>query len=265
MIIDAHAHIASWPTLKESENRILESMKTYHIAFSLISDCDCSEYPSVGGPDAHQVSQEVGLLTTLRFVKQHPDILGAAVWINPHNETVTPRLDKLIQNNRKYIFALKFHPYESHLKVTNKKLIPYLNLARKYNLPILVHTAKDKYSDISFLADLALKNPDLTFIAAHLQLCSDNSEGISALKRAPNLYADTAWVPMKNAKKVLLGIGENRIMFGSDNPIDGVDTLNNPMYQDYFHNRSKLRGHLYHNLMYKNAISIYKLHIKIKD
>jgi hypothetical protein len=37
-------------------------------------------------------------------------------------------------------------------------------------------------------------------------------------------------------------------MFGSDNPIDGLDTLGNPIYEAYLRNKVKLPGRLYHNL-----------------
>jgi predicted TIM-barrel fold metal-dependent hydrolase len=258
MIVDAHAHIATWGTLKECKDTLLESMEKYAIGFSLVSDCDCSEYPTVGDKDV-RISQIEGLKKVIAFAKRYPNKIGAAFWINPHNEKVTPELYKLIEKNRKYIFAIKFHPFESHLKISSPKLKPYLELARHFNLPLMVHTAADNYSDIAMLADVAIKNPDLVFVAAHLQLCSDNKDGYRALKKAPNLYADTAWVTMGHAKKVLTEIGEDRIMFGSDNPIDGIDTLGNPMYEAYFHNKCKLPGRLYHNLMYRNAIKIYHL------
>jgi predicted TIM-barrel fold metal-dependent hydrolase len=262
MIIDTHAHIAHWPTIKASENEILESQEKYHVAFTLVSDCDCAEYPSIEKYGLHKVSQEIGLRRVLEFVKKYPERLGAMVWVNPHNETVTPELEKMIEDNRSYIYGLKFHPWESHLRMTSKKLEPYIDLARKFDLPFQVHTAQDKYSDVAYVGMVAEKNPDLKFIAAHMQLLSDNKAALIVLKKHPNVYGDTAWVDMKIAKKVLVEIGEERIVFGTDNPIDGVDTLNNPMYQSYYKNKVKLPGHLYHNLMYRNAINLFKIPVK---
>ena len=48
-------------------------------------------------------------------------------------------------------------------------------------------------------------------------------------------------------------------MFGSDNPIDGLDTLGNPLYEAYLRNKVKLPGRLYHNLMYRNAQKLFKI------
>ena len=55
---------------------------------------------------------------------------------------------------------------------------------------------------------------------------------------------------------------EKALMFGSDNPIDGLDTLGNPMYEAYLRNKVKLPGRLYHNLMYRNAQKLFKIPLK---
>ena len=64
---------------------------------------------------------------------------------------------------------------------------------------------------------------------------------------------------MATAKKVLRHIGEKRILFGTDNPVDGAETLSNPMYQAYFHNKVKLPSRQFHDLMARNAIDVYRL------
>lgn len=262
MIIDEHAHIAHWPTVKECEDYLLSSQVKYRVSFTLISDCDCAEYPSVTKYGVHPVNQLQGLKKCVEFVKKYPSRFGALVWINPHNETVTPELEKYIAQNKKYIYGLKFHPFESRLKVTSKKLEPYFALAKKYDFPILVHTAQDRYSDVLFLGEAAEKHPELRFVAAHMQLVSDNKAALAVLKGHPNVYGDTAWVDMRIAKKVLTEIGEERIMFGTDNPIDGPDTLANPMYESYYKNKVKLPGRLYHNLMYRNTMKLYGISLK---
>lgn len=265
MRIDAHAHIATWPSEKECIKNLLSSMKKYRIDYALVSDCDGNEFCDDGKRNKNALTAIEGAERVLRLVKKYPDKIGCAMWVNPHFEKVNETLYSFLSKHRNSIYALKIHPYESRLKISDKRLLPYLELARHFSLPILCHTAADPYSDIRMLLQLALENPDLTFVAAHLQLCSDNLEAISLLKQADNLYADTAWVPMKNAKKVLLSVGENRIMFGTDNPVDGLNTLANPLYEKYFRNSVKLPAHLYHNLMANNAISLYHLPIKKND
>ena len=138
---------------------------------------------------------------------------------------------------------------------------PYIQIARKYKLPILVHTAQDEYSDISFLEKVAKKNKDINFIAAHLNLLSDNQKAVEILERNSNIYGDTAWVDIKIIKQLKEKKLLHKIMFGSDNPVDGFDTLNNKMYQEYYKNSINLSSKEYNNLMFDNAKRIYKLNV----
>ena len=259
-IVDVHAHLFSEPTLRQSEEEIRLSMRKYGIAFSLISNCSAAEFPSVGSEKVKNTTTLKCLNQVLAFVKKNPKKLGAAVWIRPVKENgPSPELKECVKRNRAFIYALKFHPYCERTPITSPLLEPWLAWAEEENLPIIVHTAEDEYSDIGFLVEAANKHPNLRFIAAHVQLCSDNQKGFAAISSTKNIYGDTAWVPMKVAAKILRKIGPDRIMFGTDNPIDGVDTLANPMYQDYFSNRSRLSRTLYENLMGNNAISFFRL------
>ncbi len=259
-IIDAHAHIYSKPTLKQSEDEILASMKKYGVAFSLISNCDAAEFSSGVAEKPKNTTTLKCLKQVLSFVKKNPQKLGAAVWFRPVKEDgPSEELKLFVKENRRLIYALKYHPYCEQTPISSPLLDPWLNWAEEEDFPIIVHTAEDEWSDIGHLVATALKHPNIRFVAAHLQLCSDNSKGIKAMQDAPNIYADTAWVRMKIAAKVARKISPDRIMFGTDNPIDGLDTLANPMYQDYFTNHSKLNASAYDKLMGNNAISFFHL------
>lgn len=73
------------------------------------------------------------------------------------------------------------------------------------------------------------------------------------------MYADCAWVPLAHAKAVLREVGIERIMFGTDNPIDGLDTLANPMYREYFDPNNGLTSKEREHLFYSNAKAFYRL------
>ena len=101
---------------------------------------------------------------------------------------------------------------------------------------------------------------------AHMGLGTDNSEALELLGKADNLYGDTTWVPMSTTIKPLRCMEANEYSFGSDMPIDGVDTyLHNPkgersLYQDYFYELPKLISNdAYEDLMYKNAMEIFRI------
>lgn len=258
-IVDAHAHIASWPTPKETEDTLLESLEKYGISYTIISNADAAEFPSVGDHHPYLNTLEAAK-EAVRFAREHPDKIGVAIWLRPYYEKeITPELRAFIAENRDLIKALKFHPYDEKMPVDDPSLIPYLELAKELDLPVLVHTATDEESRIEHLIEVAKAYPEVAFVAAHLELCSNNLHAIEAITPYPNIYCDTAWVPIDKAILAMDILGSDRVMFGTDNPIDGVDTLGNPMYTDYLENRLNLRGDLYEKLMEGNAAFVYKI------
>ncbi|HBS02931.1 MAG TPA: hypothetical protein DEA63_03585 [Firmicutes bacterium] len=259
-IIDAHAHIYSSPTLGECEKTLLRSMKKYGISFSLASDCDGAEFPSGASEKVKKTTTLNCLKRTVNFAKANPTKIGAAVWIRPVREKEpSPELRAYVKENRRWIYALKFHPFAERTPILSPLLTPWLHWAEDEGLPILVHTAADEFSDIEFLAEAAKLHPSLSFIAAHLQLLGDREKAIKTLQKAPNLYGDTAWVPMEIAAKAISALGEERLLFGTDNPIDGLDTLGNPLYKDYFENALGLSEDAYRKMMFQNAVKLFGL------
>ena len=55
----------------------------------------------------------------------------------------------------------------------------------------------------------------------------------------------------------------DRIIFGTDNPIDGVKTLDNKLYLNYFSNSISMSQQDFDKIMYKNAIKVYQINPKI--
>ena len=254
-LIDTHTHLGWWNSLKECENNLLYSFNNYDLSFILIS-YDNSEY---NYKKNEHLSFEKSLIYLRNFVSRFKG-MGMLIWI-PFGKTKIDLafLEKFIIENREIIYGLKFHPFLSRKLITSKRINPYLVLARKYNLPILIHTALDEYSYIDSVKKLALNNKDLTFIAAHLELGSDHLHSLEVIKETPNLYGDTAWVDPSLLKNIVKDNLIDKICFGSDTPIDGKDTLKEDIYQKYLNNFYKLKKRDYDKLMYLNALKIYKI------
>lgn len=261
MIIDAHSHISYYPSLFLTKHYLLKSMRKYHIDYSIFS-LDATEFIGQDRNDKKTPKKKILDLfnTALKFKKRHHNLF-LLLWIKPSTTCIEEfnKIDNFIKQNINYIKGLKIHPFLSRIKMTDEKIKPYLNLARKYNLPILVHTANDEYSKISDLKIVADNNKDINFIAAHMELLSNNKDAIEVLKTTDNIYADTAWVNINIVNELSKLNLIDKIMFGSDNPIDGLNTLSNKMYKEYFKNTINLSKEDYDKLMFKNAIKIYKL------
>lgn len=258
-IIDTHTHLGFWKTLKECENNLLYNFNNYDLSYALIS----VDQTEVHTRNIETLSFKDSLDYILDFVNRNKGF-GILIWFRTlkSNKKDILILDKFIQDNRNLIYGLKFHPTLSQTACTSKKVKPYIEIARKYKLPILVHTALDEYANINELSALALENKDINFIAAHLELGSNNSYALKKIKEIPNLYGDTAWVNMNSLKEAKSLNILDKIMFGSDSPIDGKDTLNHKFYQGYFKNKIGLRKDEYDKIMFRNALKIYKINEK---
>lgn len=254
-LIDTHTHLGLNGLIKECENNLIYSFNNYDLSFILIS-FDMNEYNEKSN---NNLSFEESLFYLKNFISRFNG-MGILIWI-PYGKTKIniPLLEKFIIENRSNIYGLKLHPYQSRKTVLTKRLNPYLEIARKYDLPILIHTALDKFSYIDSVKELALKNSDINFIAAHLELGSNHLYSLKCIKEVKNLYGDTAWVDPSLLKDILKMGLIDKICFGSDAPIDGKDTLKEDIYQKYINNFYKLKKSDYDKIMYLNALKIYKI------
>ena len=229
MIIDTHVHIGDMLDFVLKKEDVISSMKRFGIDHSIVSSLNAAEFD-------HK----------LRPVKADYDLY------------------KAINNNRKYIKAIKFHPYHSNLPFDGAETEPFIELAQHYGLPAVVHTGGCDAASCVRVYNAAKKFPKTKFVMVHMGLGTDNSEAIELISRLPNLFGDTTWVPVSSTLKLIRKAGIEKIMFGSDNPIDGPDTyLHNrsgerSLYQQYFNElKEMLSPEDYDRLMYKNASELF--------
>ena len=271
MIIDTHVHIGGEPAgFRMREEMVLEAMKKYQIDYAIVSNGDAAEldHQQKPFPAELQISQEAALHRTIQFARKHPDKIGVAVWVKPYLQGVTQELENMIKENLDIIYAIKSHPFHSNIAPTDKRVLPYLELAKKYHLAVISHTGGCAAASPTLLYQAAGLFPSVPFIMAHMGLGSDNKEAIELLGKAENLYGDTTWVPMSSTLLAIKQYGSKKILFGSDTPIDGVDTyLCNPkgersVYQDYFHVLpQQTSADAYADIMYRNASQLFRLPI----
>ena len=269
MIIDSHVHIGgSNVGFNMTKDMVSCMIDKYDIRFALISNADAAEMDHEQRllPVSCQTTQEEALEDLLKYVKQQPNRMGACVWVKPTLQGVTSKLETLIKENRSLIYAIKLHPFHSNVSPIDPKVIPYLKLAQKYELPVVSHTGGCEAADAYHLYEAAKRFPTIPFVMVHMGLGTDNKKALELLGRLENLYGDTTWVPMTTTIEAVERYGSKKILFGSDAPIDGIDTYlcnkegERSIYQDYFHILPQIISKTaYEDLMYKNACSLFKL------
>ena len=269
MIFDTHVHIGSdMLGFNMNEYIVEEFIEKYNVDCILVSNGDSVEVDHQQNliPDEYQTRQEDALKRTIEFARKHPGKIYVAVWVKPLRETVTEELETLIKDNLDIIKAIKLHPYHSKISPVAPNTIPYLELANRYGLAVVSHTGNNEEDSPLHMYEAAVMFPNVNFVMVHMGLGTDNTLALDLLGKADNLYGDTAWVPMSTTLEAIKRYGNDKMMFGTDAPIDGVDTYaTNPkgersLYQDYLHVLpDMIDNETYEALMWKNAKRIFKI------
>lgn len=273
MIIDTHVHTGIFEDIDRivnmSEEIVLEAMELYHIDMVVVSNAavefDCELKPV---PMEKQISQEESFRSALAFARKNPDKLRVMPWAKPANETPDETFETLLKENLDIVCGIKVHPFHSNIAFDDERVQAFIQLAQKYHLPVCTHTADCETASVGKVYEMAKKYPDVDFVMVHMGLGTDNKEAVELIGKLPNLYGDTTWVPVETTLEVIEKYGSKKLMFGSDMPIDGLHTYGkNPkgepsLYQQYFHGlEEKIGKEAYEDLMYKNAMRIFKIEV----
>ena len=271
MIIDTHAHIGNMILFNMTEEELVYSVNKYNIDFTLVSSIEAAEFDhqGVAVPQFLQKPQNVLLEKLLKVIKRHPNKLGALVFMKCFSEQPDAETERIIAENREYIYGIKLHPFHSRTAPDDPKLEPVYRLAAKFSLPVVSHTGGCAEAESIRLYNAAKAHPELDFVMVHMDLGTDNSKALELLRKLPNLYGDTTWVPLATTLKAIELYGSEKMLFGTDNPIDGKDTLlhnrtgERSLYQQYFNEaKALLSPEAYDDLMYKSAARLFKIKLK---
>ena len=267
-IIDTHVHIGGGNLgFDMTEDMVETLMNRYDIDHILLSNCDCCEvdFNQKLIPEKNQISQIDGLIRTVNFARKHEGRVSVAPFIKANVEGYSKEYADLIKANLDIIKAIKIHPYHAKISPVDKRVLPYWELASELHLPVVSHTGGCEEANPVHLYEAALEFKDVDFVMVHMELGSDNKKALDLLGKCDNLYGDTTWVPISTTIEAIKRYGSKKMVFGSDSPIDGVDTYahnregDRSIYQDYFYVLPDyISQGAYDDLMYRNAERIFK-------
>lgn len=267
MIIDTHVHIGQSLNFDMREEDVLYSLEKYNIDIAVVSNCQAASHDHDRKllPESMQTSGIDCLKRSLKFARENEGKIYLQHWVKPMEE-ITSELKTLVEDNIDVIRGIKFHPYHSGVAFTDESCEKYVRLAAEYNLPVISHTGTEYDDNPKRLFEMAKKYPNTNFVMVHLGLGSDNKEAIELCKAQKNLYGDTTWVSIKSTLEFIDKCGSERIMFGSDSPIDGKDTYafnfkgERSLYQEYFGEfKEMISKDDYENIMWRNACRLFSI------
>lgn len=269
MIIDTHAHIGHILDFNMTTEQILYSMERYGVDFTLISHIEAAEFDHMGNPvpPEYQKPQNEVFRETVAEARKAIGKLGVLPWLKIHSELPDEEFEAILKENRDIVYGLKLHPFHSRTSPDDPKLEPVYRLAMEYRLPVVSHTGGCEEAMSVHLYNAAKAHPEIDFVMVHMDLGTDNKTALDLLGKLPNLYGDTTWVPVHTTVEAIKRYGSKKMMFGTDNPIDGADTLlcnkigERSLYQQYFNElKSLISAEEYADLMFRNAQRVF--HIK---
>ena len=270
-LIDTHMHIGGTAVGFDMPSSMIEGLLgQYSIDYAIISNADAVEVSHNQEliPEVQQITQEAALQDVLDLAQRHSNKIGAAVWVKPRLQGLTSELETLIKNHLNQIVAIKLHPFHSNIAPTDSRVLPYLELAAHYHLPVISHTGGCEAARAYHLYEAAKMFPSIPFVMVHMDLGTDHKEALDLLGRLDNLYGDTTWVDMQTTIEAIKRYGSHKMLFGSDAPIDGLHTYSynkkgeRSLYQDYFDVLpEKIDTSAYEDLMYRNAMRLFHINI----
>lgn len=106
-----------------------------------------------------------------------------------------------------------------------------LSIVRELKVPLLIHTGETEGCNPRLFESIVKENADITFILAHGRPLNDTQD---LMLKYPNVYADTAFMPVQSIRQLVDCNLTDRVLWGTDFPIirhyqEGVDLV--PWYE----------------------------------
>ena len=208
MIIDNHVHTGWFTDGYHTAKDVWYSAKSAGIdGVAVSSTSTCAERYK-------DVVRELRELKRLGGERVHP-----VLWLTPTMMKRRYALPYMLRSKVDWQ-GVKMH-WEAHPEwAHNAQLVSKaLEVARRMDVPVLLHTGAFDTCHAGLFLELVCDNSDLTFVLAHARPVD---EAIEALKHCQNVYVDLAFVPMADLQVLLSEGFADRILFGTDAPINKV-------------------------------------------
>jgi predicted TIM-barrel fold metal-dependent hydrolase len=243
-IIDAHMHLGSCRIFDVAitKEELMNSMKQNNITASIVQ-------PFPGAPDIKKIHHEIA-----RLALENPGKIFGMASLNPHqdDDAYLDELDMLVKDNK--FVGVKLHTIGHSINPLSKDATKVFEAAKKLRIPVMVHTGPGiPFSLPSLIIPRAKQYPDVNIILAHAgngMVISD--EIIPTVLAFENIYIETSWSSILEKQIFLRTLGADKIIFGSDLPINTSTEL-------YQYKTLGLSEEEMDKILYKNANKLFKL------
>lgn len=150
-------------------------------------------------------------------VAEHPDRLIPFMAVNPWHQQAA--VDEVHARADKGYKGVKIHPTLHGYHLSDLGLIgPVLDAIRERGLLVISHGASDLYNAPPEFAAVSRAYPEIPFLMAHSGTFWSHDQAIELAAQIPNLYLETARVPVFEVARSVSELGPEKVIWGTDSP-----------------------------------------------
>jgi len=211
-VVDAHSHLGPCRVfdLDTSEDELLSSMERNGIDVNLVQP-----YP---GPDsAAKVHDRIA-----RMAAANPGRVFGIASINPHQDQQAyfTELSRCVKELG--FVGVKLHTLGHAVNPGGVDGTTVFESASQLGIPVMVHTGPGvPFAAPSAVAPQLVNFPNVPVVLAHAGHGIFSGEAISIGQTHPQVSLEPSWCPFYNIGAMVEALGANRVMLGTDLPLNG--------------------------------------------
>ena len=255
-IIDSHVHMGTYGPYEIRIEDLVKEMERSGVEQAVISDIGLNSLDEQGVERLTDIDTITLNSRSLNTINEYDDRFLLLFWIRPLFDRNMEQLPHFICENRERIGGLKVHPKTAGVPFSSSDYRPYIEICRRQKMPFCIHTQRDGFSNMEYVYEAAAKNPEVTFVAVHMDLGGDRERASDLIARCPNLYGDTTLVSKEEMRKAIKKCGPEKILFGTDALVFGRDSYGryDGFYDTVLKNFGKAGAE---KVFYKNARKLF--------
>lgn len=249
MIIDTHVHIGQFYGEYYDPETVSKQLKKCGV-----------DYYAASSTTMCEENYNKALSEIRRLIELDAEKICPILWITPNLLQDTASLDKFLNGDIKWR-CVKIHPllHPNDWNSDGKQIKEVIAITRELNVPLLIHTGIDPSCQAGKFEKEFASNPEVPFIMAHGRPLN---EAMTMLTRYPNTLTDTAFMPADDVVELKNQGFIDRILFGSDYPINchfSQVTQGYPFISECITAlKARLTPEEFDKIMYINALKVYK-------
>lgn len=211
---DAHIHVGQFNDIYTSPQEVVAFMQQAGVEkYAVMSTTIWTE-------NYDKVLHEMRELTEIA-----PHNVVPVLWLSPQM-LLEGKLDMMLDSGIHWR-ALKVHGnHPWSLNGINE----CANIAEELHLPLIIHTGDFPHCEPNVYREIIQSHSQVTFVLAH---CRPVGQAIIVMQECPNCYGDTAYTPSIDVHKLMDAGLEERVLFGTDYPMQKVHNPNGDLMADY--------------------------------